>query len=137
MTEVEYVGNWPDDVKITVALAFDKYICLIPGWCRSLYVRFENEGTEHQAAAVAMSYESRHVNVYIRPNWFMEEPDERERVLLHEIAHIHIQPTRTVFVGLIEDLDDRFKKFAWERYKEAWEGAVEDLAWALHEAMKQ
>ena len=136
MTKVEYVGDWPADVRLTVEGAVGRWLYLIPGWCRSIHIRFENDGGENQAAAVSVDYEGRHAVMYIRPGWFQESPADREKAIIHEIAHLHVQPIRSVFVDVInKGIEDQgFKDFAWERFKEAWEGSVEDLAWALYEA---
>ncbi|KKN88104.1 hypothetical protein LCGC14_0251760 [marine sediment metagenome] len=137
MVEVTYMGDWPDDVKATISLEFDPMVFLLPSWCRSLFIYFENEPTERQAAAVSTNYEGRHINMFVRPNWFMETADDRERVLLHEITHTHTQPIRNVFSDAIAGQDEQFRDFAWARFKETWEGAVEDLAWTLYLAMKK
>ena len=134
MTEIVYRGDWPSDVKKTVESVLKPYVRLIPSWCRILYLRFEANDSD-STATIKMSYDNRWASMRISPDWLEELPDDRSRVLMHEIVHIHVQPMRTVFVDAIGGLDEHFKDFAWERFKEAWEGAVEDLAWAFHSAI--
>ena len=133
MTEIVYRGGWPDDVKDIVDELLTPYARLLPGWCRILYVRFEANDSD-SVATVKVCYDNRWASIRISPDWLEELPADRQRVILHEIAHIHVQPMRTVFVDLCEKgfEDQGFKDFAWERFKEAWEGSVEDLAWAFH-----
>ena len=135
MTDVIYTGAWPDDVRAIVEPALTPFLHLVPGWCRSLYVRFQ-AGEANDSAGISMDYEYRHAVLFVRPGWLEEMPEDRDKALIHEIAHLHVQPMRTVFVDLCDKgiQDQAFRDFAWERFKEAWEGAVEDLAWALHAA---
>ena len=134
MTEIVYRGDWPVDVKKTVGACLKPYVNLLPGWCRILYLRFESNNDD-STATIRVCYDNRWASVRISPDWLEELPDDRSRVLLHEIAHIHIQPMRTIFVDATAGMDEQFRDFAWERFKEAWEGAVEDLAWAFHSAV--
>ena len=131
MSEIVYRGDWPADVKKSVGFCLKPYVHLLPGWCRVLYLRFESN-PEQSTATIRMCYENRWATMRISPDWLEELPEDRTRVLLHEIAHIHIQPMRTVFVDAIAGMDEQFRDFAWERFKEAWEGATEDLAWAFY-----
>ena len=94
-------------------------------------VRFESADDE-AAASVKVDNANRWAVITIRPQWLEEDPEDRERIILHEIIHIHVHPMRSVFHDSIESLDRPLKDFAWERFKEAWEGSVEDLAWAFH-----
>ncbi len=133
MAEVLYTGNWQPDVKAIVEVALTPHLHLIPGWCRSLYIRFESGNNDNDSAGVRMSYEYRHAVMYIRPSWLEELSVDREKAIIHEIIHLHIQPMRLVFHDLCSKgiENQAFKDFAWERFKEAWEGAIEDLTWAF------
>ena len=139
MSEVVYRGDWPKDVRATVETVLTPLFRLIPGWCRALYVRFEasSEDRDH-CATITMSYDARFATMRIAPDWLEESDDDRLRALIHEIVHLHVQPMRTVFVDLCSNMieDQGVKDFAWERFKEAWEGSTEDLAWALHALME-
>ncbi len=132
MTEIMFRGDWPDDVRGIVNPVLQDWIHLIPGWVRILYVRFESDGGK-TTASIHMSYENRWATLKVRPDWLEDTPKERARDLVHEIAHLHTQPMNVVFMDVIQGLDKQFKDFAYERWKEAWEGTVEDLAWAFTE----
>ena len=137
MAKVEYTGSWQDDVRTIVEIALTPYLHLLPGWCLSLYVRFES-GEANDSAGVRVSYEYRHAVLYVRPGWLEESPEDRAKALIHEIVHLHTQPMRLVFHDLCSKMidDQGAKDFAWERFKEAWEGSVEDLAWAFYTILK-
>ncbi len=130
MTEIVYRGEWPDDVKRTVEFFLEPYVDLIPGWCRILYVRFESIDADSMVS-IRVCYENRWATMRVSPDWLEELPDDRSRALIHEIVHIHVQPMRTVFVDVTAGMDEQLKEFAWERFREAWEGATEDLTWAF------
>lgn len=137
MAEVIYRGEWPEDIQTTVEFVLTPLLGLVPGWCRILYVRFESS-TEDHAAEISVHLEGRFATIRVTPDWLEELPDDRLRALIHEIVHIHVQPMRTVFHDLaLKMVDDQgAKDFAWERFKEAWEGSTEDLAWAFHSILK-
>lgn len=138
MAEVVYTGDWQGDVKTIVEIALEPHLHLVPGWCRSLYVRFESDGTANDSAGVHVNYEYRHAVMYIRPAWLEEMPVDREKAIIHEIVHLHVQPMKTVFHDLASKMvaDRGAEAFAIERFREALEGSVEDLAWAFHAILK-
>ena len=135
MTEVHYSGDWPTDIKAIVESVLRPWVHLVPGWCRTIDVRFESEDGE-DCASVRVNFEARWAVISIHPQWLEEDPEDRERILVHEIVHIHIHPMRSAFHDSIESLDKPLKDFAWTRFKEAWEGATEDLAWGFTPAEK-
>ncbi len=137
MAEVVYRGEWPVDIKVTVESALKSIVRLVPGWCRILYVRFEGS-TEAHSAEISIHVAGRFATMRITPDWLEELPDDRIRALIHEIVHIHVQPMRTVFHDLASNMidDQGAKDFAWERFKEAWEGSTEDLTWSFHSVLK-
>ena len=138
MADIVFRGNWPNDVRTIVEPHLSLYAPLVPGWCRILYVRFE-AGDGETSATIVTSIEGRWATMRVQAAWMDEIPDDRARAIMHEIAHLYVEPMRTVFTDLVNKgiEGDRFKGFAWERWKEAWEGTVEDLAWALTTTRKE
>lgn len=130
MTEIIYRGDWPDDVRTAVAIELSHSIQLIPSWCRILYIRFEATDPS-SSATIQVNFDARWATIRVQPGWMEETPEDRRRALIHEVVHLHMHQMRTIFHDLTEGVDATLKAFAWERYKEAWEGATEDLAWAF------
>ena len=133
MVKFEFLGDWPADVLQIAKPVILEYLHLLPGWCLSLHIRFE-DSNESQSAAVSVSYGGRHTVMYIRPGWLQESLEDRHKAILHEIAHIHVQPIKCVFTDLCnKGIEDKaFQDFVWEQFKDALEGSVEDLAWAFY-----
>ncbi len=130
MTELHYRGEWPSDILVIVESVLRPWVHLAPGWCRTVDVRFESSDND-AGASVRVNFKNRWAVIMVHPQWLEEDPEDRERMLVHEIAHIHLDPMRTAFHDSIESLDEALKDFAWTRFKEAWEGATEDLTWAF------
>ncbi len=135
-SKIEYLGDWPPDIRAAVEPHIQALEWLIPGWCGTVPVRWEAilEGDTDAACSTHINYEYRFATVYVHGRWMNGNESERRHDLTHEMLHIFLNPAMLFAENTIARLLDeepKFKDTVIREMRAKLEGAVQDLTNAL------
>ncbi|HSW29284.1 MAG TPA: hypothetical protein VLH75_07280 [Longimicrobiales bacterium] len=128
-------GYCPHEVRAALRPILLDYLWLVPSWCQTLYVRW-NERPEDgdQSAGSDAQPEYRQAQLTICPGWLSAVHQSRISAVVHELLHLPLAPMVIEHVGLTKRLLDdaeRFHAYSEEQWRRVFEGAVQDLAAAV------
>lgn len=116
----------------SVSPHLSKWHKVVPCWCLELIIAYDGTDTEC-AAKIAAEPEYRRARIELCAGW-MEEPEDHEKNLLHELMHLPLKPMTNMVNALIAQLqlENRpLAAFLDTEWGLAYEGAVEDLRLAF------
>lgn len=124
---------WHQSVKPEVRAIFEplvlKHLDLLPGWITELSIQYDAGNERNCPAQTTTLFEYR--KAYLELNGAsLEQTDEsRERVIVHEMLHPIVEPTRNPIKYLLEQtaLSATEKELLREQMRQANEGVVSDL----------
>lgn len=107
-----------------------------PGWLKDLTIAYsERPQSEDMTAHVEVSYNYRHATIFLTGHWLEEDTEGRVDIVLHELAHVFLQPLfsawQKIAVQLNETAGAHTANLANSMMSGAAEGVVCDLAGAL------
>jgi len=128
--EVKYGNNLPKEMRSIFKKAIDKYSELVPTWCHVIYVKLEDVDEDGSPAHIQVQERYREATITLSTAILSEEPKERiDRIILHEIIHILIDPLATVAQRVIAKTieNEKFKGWAEGQLEEKEEAVIQDL----------
>jgi len=125
-------GYCPQEVRHAIRPILVDYLWLLPSWCRSLYVAWDDKYADQTTAMYTTAQpEYRQAQIHVCPSWLGGIPHTRRKGVAHEILHIPLAP----MVGGHDDLLGRllndapgYQGYAKEQWRLAFEGSIQDLA---------
>jgi hypothetical protein len=142
MAKVVYVGL-PAAIKREIAGIVKEYQHTLPGWLEKLIIQYNHDHTgelsDKAIAQIEVRYEYRYAVMTVFGYRWDDPLVDRERVIVHEMAHCHITPIDSLCKNLLE----RHSEIAQtngsnpaldalhEAHRVAMESATEDVAQAL------
>lgn len=117
----------PDTVAGIVDPFMAKWLRLVPSWCHILRLRYDSELKD--TATIIGKPEYRDAVLTFGPQIADAlGDDDVERVVVHELLHLHQEQSRDVFLEALEFIPEGpFRETFRTRYHYANEGAVCDL----------
>jgi len=128
--EIKYGKNLPKELKNIFKKAIDKYSEIIPTWCHVIYVKHEEPDEDGSPAHIVVQEKYREATITLSTTILSEEPKERiDRIILHELIHIAIDPLATVAQKIINKAieNDKLKVWAEGQLEEKEEAVIQDL----------
>lgn len=123
---VEWVDDWPPEMRSAVEPIVDVMVHLLPRWARYLFLRWDGGDTDHEAISnISVPY--RTVSLRFCPAFLDLGDAGRMDTAVHEVVHAYISGMRDVFWKTSEQLDETARELAQRWYKDAEEAAVVDL----------
>lgn len=98
--KIRYDSDLAPEVRAAIDPHLAKWAFLIPGWCHDLCVRWDDEDPD-SAVRIKARHEYREADMYVCAV-FLSDPAERERIVVHELAHLSLAPL-TAVVGALRD----------------------------------
>ena len=125
-------GYCPPEVREALRPILVDYLWLLPPWCRSLYVAWDDKYADRDAAMYSAAQpEYRQAQLRVCPLWLAAIPQVRRQNVAHELLHIPLVPVVQGHDDLLTRLlDDApgYQGYAKEQWRLAFEGTVQDLA---------
>ena len=121
------------DVPSELREAFDpllqRWLILLPGWCETLYVDFDDESKS--LARTGTEHEYRRATITIGPGWLTS--NERDNIILHELCHILNGPMVRQFNWFIKQHieDEKMRQQLEEEWRDRLEGCTSDMEFAF------
>jgi len=128
--EIKYGKMLPNEIKQMFKRAIEKYGYLVPTWCHVIYVKHEEPDEDQSPAHIEAQEEYREATITISTSILAEDPEERiDRIILHEILHIILDPLATEAQRVISRTieNDKFKSWAERQLEVKEEGVIQDL----------
>lgn len=128
-------GYMPNEVRSAVAPILRSYLFLVPPWCRQLAVDYwKGDGSGDAQTSCDPEYRQGHIQ--INAGWLDANPTQRRLEIIHELLHLPLAPMveehRETVDRLFDDGDaPKFKATVQEQWRKCFEGAVQDLAFAI------
>lgn len=125
MVEVVYRDLSPN-IRAMVEPSIDKWLHVIPDWCRTLIIR-EGAGVEGAVAEMNVSPEYRRATLFVHP--LLMAQHDICRVILHEFMHMYTTPACMVARQYLEDakIEGGEAETLRRRIVDMEEGSTEDL----------
>lgn len=117
----------PDELRQAASPLIERYALVLPDWVRLLRVRYNDEDAENYAV-VTSEPTYRRITLTLGIAWLSGDPEEREWLIAHELAHPHYARLEQAWEELMEDLPKRARASAARRFDAALEEAVSGLA---------
>ena len=103
---------------------------LLPSWVRLLDVRFDDSMSD--AFAAMESEQTYHrATLTFGGGWLTSDEQQREWVVIHEIAHTQLAPLERAWEAMTSALPKKMRTVADRMFDDALEEAVSGLAYAL------
>jgi hypothetical protein len=102
----------------------------LPGWCEHLYLDWAtHDGDTGTAADTVCMFRYRWARVTVYSGWLRHGEYTRQRLLLHELVHVNIDPLYHGLKNMVDDLtpDKISERVVLRTLNEALEGVVEDM----------
>jgi hypothetical protein len=100
LERIRFSPNVAAEVRAAIEPHLVKWAFLIPAWCREVCVRWDDEDPD-SACRIRARYEYREADLYVCAV-FLSEPEERERIVVHELSHLTLAP----FVSVLHAMRD-------------------------------
>lgn len=129
MLTIDYCST-PEEIKQALDPLIQKWKYLIPAWCRVLEITDEVNPKKGTFATVYVDTEYRIARIAFTILFLSETPEQRERIVIHELLHIGAEPVGRILRDLFSTklLGEEIKEFVEEQHRRAFEGMVQDLA---------
>lgn len=128
-------GYCPQEIRAALRPVLSDYLWLVPSWCQTLYVRWDDRPEEADTTASASAQpEYRQAQLTICPGWLGAVHASRRTALVHELLHLPLAPMVIEHSDLATRLLDdapAFRGYSQEQWRRAFEGSVQDLAAAV------
>lgn len=125
-------GYCPQEVRGALRPALIDYLWLLPPWCRSLYVAWDDSPEDGTTALrTSAQPEYRQAQIHVCPGWLGAVPHSRRMQVAHELLHVPLAPMVDGHNDLVDRLLDdapSYRGYAKEQWRLMFEGAVQDLA---------
>lgn len=134
MIKIDYDRDCPPEVRAKIEPLLRQWSHVFPSWCREVFVKFS--ASDDYSLSISAREPYRDALFHIHPEWLTHEPDIAERNVIHELSHGITSPLAEFARGLIRDFTEEgsvLRKRCEREFKEAQEGVVEDLAWAIQQ----
>ena len=131
--------RFPPALERVIRADIGPLLPLVPGWCRTLTVRYRPKGKGGTIASVFARMEYRTATIRLHPIYFSDGPGERREHLLHELAHVILWPLSHVADGMVLRLTEAggaLRPTVADEVRIGCESATEDLSLALLELLK-
>lgn len=131
-------GYMPSEVRTSFRPVLMQYLWLLPSWCRSLAVRYQQ--LHHTGVLAVGSAETlpeyRRAGIWVHGAWLDESPRERRLSIIHELMHVPLGP-------LVMDSKENVDRLApvgespilnaslAESHRRSMEGTVQDLTYSI------
>lgn len=120
---------------------------LLPRWLETIALAETEPDNDKAAASTIVNVPYRNATIFIQPSFYAHDDDDRLSMLLHEIAHVVIQPivdhADKTLETLLKDDAPKFHAAMEQERIERMEGVVCDLtrsmlpyAWSLYNAAR-
>lgn len=137
---VDWDVRVPAELRPALEAALTPLLWLVPAWCYSLEVRWDDGEEEHDGRYVVASMETnamyRCAILTVFPGWLVQPEAERRTILTHELLHIVLQPmadAKCAIMGTMKGQPKALRAELAARWGMALEGAVCDLTAMLGE----
>jgi hypothetical protein len=131
MTRIEWDGDWPPDLLILVEPYVKRWQNLIPTWCQYVKIRY----SPHRIATIEvdMHYTNRWAVLNFTGHFFDMSIDQRNKIVLHEIVHLCMQPLSDAMDTVLESIsiETDAMSLAMKIVRDGNEAATEDMANAI------
>lgn len=132
MVEIRFRDGFPEEVQPTVQALLEKWAPYFCTQVNRIFVRMDNEDGE---ARIGVNQPYRIANLYLTGEWLNFDADMRERIIVHELAHILTDPSHEWAESMLGRIPDRaIASMAGEWFSEKLEGMTEDIARAIYKA---
>lgn len=124
--------DFPPDVRAIVEPALTPWLPLLPTWLQDFRVRYR--GSNENTCQVEISHRNRWAILVIPGNWLEEHPAAREQALIHELAHVVLEPLWSVTRRFVDDTTEEgtpLRELAVSVLTDGLECSVDDLARSL------
>jgi len=123
----------PTEVRAAVEPLLRKWEWLIPTWVHQLTVFWNDKDSARICNLAEPEY--RRAWIALLNGWLTNDPETRERDVVHELIHFSLEPIASFAETLIErtipDEDSAFRKWADEELRRVVEGCTVDLQNAI------
>lgn len=128
-------GYCPQEIRGALRPILADYLWLVPSWCQTLYVRWDDSPEDRAASASSSAQpEYRQAQLTICPGWIGGVHAVRVSELVHELLHLPLAPMVVEHHDLAKRLLDdapQFRGYTEEQWRRVFEGAVQDMAAAI------
>lgn len=112
------------------------WLPLVPGWVETFRVQWEHSDRGHPLQ-VQLNYRNRWAIVLVGPAFLGQTPEDRECAVLHELAHVLLEPFAIALGRLVEHtVPEAMQPLAEQLARDGEEAVVEDMAHALLRARR-
>ena len=128
--------NWrevPKEVRSAAEPFVKRWSSLAPSWCESLNLRYD--GSEPALASTLTDAEYRQCTLCFGGG-FLNQPDDIENVIIHELLHIAFEPVRDVYRDATAMLGEEAQILAQEGFRRAMEGTLCDITAGIQRSIK-
>lgn len=135
MVDIRFVDGFPEEMQGTVRELIEKWCPYFCNQVNRIMIRMEEINEAEAAINVNAPY--RIANLYLAPGWMNFDADMRERIIVHELAHILVEPMYSVMDFMNEKLlsqGSASQEITKEWFRRSIEGATEDVARAVFKA---
>lgn len=141
--KVVYLPSLKADIRDEVEYLVNKYAFMLPTWLHTLSVMgWQNEThlkeIPYYTAEMSVTPEYRKATLMIYPKWREMDEDYHDSTIAHEFGHAIMGSVDAFVDNLIDNMEntDDVKAFLHEEYRKVTEGAVEDMAQAVHHRLE-
>jgi hypothetical protein len=131
MTTIFWLIDVPEEVQAAAAPFVDKWTTLIPTWCHTLKIGWNDEHKDCSMTAEA-DVEYRMATITFNPAWLSAR--DREGDVVHELIHLQLWPMTHFTDDLIARVTNEvpwLAEFMKEQWRQRFEGVVEDIRLSL------
>lgn len=125
-------------IPAAVRPEIDKFLLplewLVPAWCHSLWITWDEEGRNGDSMASGIDYEYRHGTIKFYPSWLGQTEQGKREDVIHEILHCFASVLTNWMGAVIKRLvpeDEKFRDTLLEELRQRDEGFVQDFAHCL------
>lgn len=129
---IRWDGNVPKEVADALRPIVEFWQLLLPTWVQEARVVWIGAGDNGNILQAKINYKNRWAFIRVGTTFLMEPEDEREDAVLHELAHVIIEPlmvaVEVVVDSLMDDKNSPLHRLSRRTIQDAEEAAVEDMA---------
>lgn len=132
--EFRFLNDVPAEVREPMATLLREHEWILPGWVEHVVIDFLHQDRDRVSLSVTVKEEYRTVDLDISPNWLLQPQHVRSDDVVHEFAHVILDPLMKVTNALINaslEKGSALEVWAQEQLRLAVERSACDLEAAI------
>lgn len=130
MRLISYDQNIEENNRANIETMISLFVWFFPSWIEHLHISLDNNSNGSADASMGITYEYRSAKLSIKANWLVLDKLERQQTIIHEIAHLHVDPLYSQALRILKklSLESNIMEMIEQELENTMESVVEDIS---------